>query len=299
MQSRNKLWFGTIQKMQWIRTPNAGANMSPSSWNSGGVLLNGQGYERHSWGSHREYTFSWPDSSSREEAALMQAYRNGTYGRGLIYFIDPLIYDQNILPARWADPSMAIGDEGVPIVRGVYPEGVVTPNASVNQLPIRSAYYNLNTIAPGYRSDGETLFVPIPSGYSLHLGTIYQATGTASVFVTSVDKAGNNGSTVAVPPVASNAGVITPHVYTGGAGVRVWVGKGEGGSASITLSAMIARLFESDKTPPTDFSRGPWTSGLGHSGCRFVGNPTYVAHTGIKGGRIGYAATLKEVGEQI
>lgn len=299
MADRCGLWFGTMQRMQWVRTPNAGADMSPVSWGAGGTFLNGGGYQRNAWSSHREYTFEWPDSSSREAAALMQAYRNGTYGRGLIYFIDPLIYDQNILPARWADPSMAIGDEGSPLVYGVYPEGVITSGSGVNNLPVRSAYYNLNEIAPGYRSDHETVFIPIPEGYTLYLGSMHQTTGSGGVFVTSVSGAGNNGATAALTPVPNSASNIVPEQFSGGAGVRIWVGKSAAGSASVTLTAMTARLFKTWVTPPPTFLSGPWTPGLGHSGCRFVGNPTYVANNGINGGRIGYAATFKEVGDWV
>lgn len=299
MRDRCGLWFGTVERMQWVRTPNAGADMSPTSWGAGGTFLDGGGYQRNAWSSHREYTFEWPDSSSREAAALMQAYRNGTYGRGLIYFIDPLIYDWNILPARWADPSMAIGDEGAPLVRGVYPEGVVTSNASVNQLPVRSAYYNLNDVAAGFRGDEETLFVPIPLGYTLYLGSMHQTTGSGGVFVTPVSQAGNNGPAILLGPVPNNASQIVSQGFSGGAGVRIWVGKSAAGAASVTLTAMTARLYRTGKTPPPTFISGPWKTGLGHSGCRFVGNPTYVANNGRNGGRIGYAATFKEVGDWV
>ena len=43
---------------------------------------------------------------------------------------------------------------------------------------------------------------------------------------------------------------------------------------------------------------GPaWLPGSGNSGCKFVGNPTWIANSGVNGGQIGYAATLKEVGD--
>ncbi|HLS01353.1 MAG TPA: hypothetical protein VK054_05130, partial [Beutenbergiaceae bacterium] len=43
---------------------------------------------------------------------------------------------------------------------------------------------------------------------------------------------------------------------------------------------------------------GPlWLTGTGNSGCKIVGNPTWVANSGVNGGQIGYAATLKEVGD--
>src|SRR5690625_875381 len=45
-------------------------------------------------------------------------------------------------------------------------------------------------------------------------------------------------------------------------------------------------------------TEGPkWLPGSGNSGCKFVGNPTWIANSGVNGGQIGYAATLKEVGD--
>lgn len=297
MSNREKFWFGTETRAGFITTPLQGADMSPQSWSADWTYLNGGGGVRHAWGNHKEYTFEWPESSSRQMAMLMQSYRNGTYGRGLIYFIDPLIYDMNILPARWADPSMAIADEGAPLVNGVYPEGVVTSGGDVNNLPVTSAYYYLDDTLPGYRTTAETLFIPIPTGYTLYLGVMYTATGAGVVCATPVDASGNNGVETTLTQVANNATNIVPDTFSGGAGVRLWVGKNYATAASVTISAMTARLYPTGSTPPASFTSGPWIGGMGHSGCRFVGNPTWIANSGYQGGRIGYAATFKEVGD--
>ena len=42
-----------------------------------------------------------------------------------------------------------------------------------------------------------------------------------------------------------------------------------------------------------------WIGGQGHSGCRFSGMPSYVNNGPIAGGRIGFAASFKEVGTWI
>lgn len=44
---------------------------------------------------------------------------------------------------------------------------------------------------------------------------------------------------------------------------------------------------------------GPWIGGQGHSGCRFVGVPTYVSNSPYAGGRIGFAASFTEVGSWV
>lgn len=157
---RRNLWFGTVDKMGWVATPNRGADVSPEGWNEGGSLLNGGAYQLNSFNSAKNYVFEWPESSSREAAQLMKSYADGTYGRGLIYFVDPLCYTTNILPAMWADPSMAVGEETNTLVPGVTPTGIPSTGSDDLNLPVKSAYYNLanvgalaeEVVTPRYRN---------------------------------------------------------------------------------------------------------------------------------------------------
>lgn len=292
--SRCGFWFGTEERMGFIPTPLSGADMSPSGWEAEGDLLNGGAYVRQSWGTHKEYTFEWPQSSSRQMAQLMKSYRDGSFGRGLIYFIDPLIYDLNILPARWADPSMVIGSEGSSQVYGVEPEGVTTSGGMLNGLPVASAYYDLNNVTAGYRDDRDTVFVPIPEGYTLYLGAFHQSTGSGGVFATRVNSNGTLGADTALTMMDNSDTFALPDTFTGGRGVRLWIGKSSTGSASVTVAGIVARLYKTGTSPVV---HGPWSGGMGHSGCRFAGAPTYIANSGVEGGRIGYAASFTEVGD--
>ena len=292
----SQMWFGTEQYSQFIDAPVRGADVSSRGWDAGGGLLNGGAYQRNSWGSHKEYIFEWRESSTLDKSQLMKNYRDGIYGRGLLYFIDPATYDKNILPARWAAPQMAVGDEGAPLVYGVYPEEVVTSGFPTNEIPAQSAYYNLASIASGYRGADDTLFVPVPTGMTLYLGAMYQSTGSGGVYASPVT-GGVTGTAVALTPVGNVDTVILPDTFSGIDGVRLWVGKGSAGASSVTGAALIARLYRSDRTPPASFTQGPWVGGMGHSGCRFVGVPTLTRNTGIRGGTAGYAATFVEVGD--
>lgn len=292
IQSQRKaLWFGTEERMGWFATPNQGADSSPSGWAAGGTLLNGGGYEFASWGSHKTYTYEWPASSAPEVAQLMKSYRDGSFGRGLIYFIDPLAYTTNILPALWADPSMAVGGEGPSIVPGVEPEGVPTSGGGSNFLPTSSAYFS--AVPAGDASDvARTVFIPIPEGFVLHMGAFYS--GSAEICVSPVTSSGALQPAVPLTPLAPNATNIAPDTFTGGRGVRLWVR----GPGDLTATALIARLVKVGATPGAvaRITRGPWIGGQGHSGCRFQGAPTYVTNNPIAGGRIGFAATFREVG---
>lgn len=522
-QSRAALWFGThAGGMRWMPTPLSGAEMSPEGWESGGTLLNGGGYQQNSFGSHKTYTFEWPSSSSREAAAKMKAYADGTYGRGLIYFVDPLIYDQNVLPAQWADPSMVLDYEGAshvygedPTGAGVYrdtivsswtgpansspsiqsasgvevrrnivtnpafstntsgwsalfgggaagtlirtaggmPAGVAgaygnltlttagtwwragtdtpvgsvtpgetytlsgwirgktatdgrllivwrdaaggavsevsTPNLSVsgtwtrysltavapagasyartqfgrtggaagdwlhvtgalfersttvgdyfdggtppfvvplpsaplveNNLPDRKTRYDLSYITSGFRGEEDAVFVPIPEGYSLLLGAVYTSTGPGGIFASWQDSNGVIQSAQRLTEVTgASVNNLLPDVAINGEGVWLWIGKSASGAASVTVTAMIARLVKTSDLDTgtvygdgfygefayggalpyrvTKLFNGPWQSGMGHSGCRFIGKPTYIANNGVNGGQVSYAASFREVG---
>lgn len=255
--NRDNFWFGTIQHSEFIRTPNRGADSSPESWGVEGTLLNGGGYGVHSWGSHKKYTYEWPSFSSRQAAQKMKSYRDGTYGRGLLYFIEPTIYTTNLFPARWADPSMTLGNEGVQLIRDVKMTAVPTPSASANDLPITSVEYDLFNVTPGFRGESEAVFIPIPEGHTLFLGGIYTYAGTGGVFFSKQLRSGGVGAPERVQVVApTDPGVAPQQVpwQSNLAGVWVWFGKDVAGTGELTVTALTARLLKTSDA----VVYGPW-----------------------------------------
>lgn len=319
--SRKTMWFDVEGGWAgWFKTPNRGADGSPVGWGVDGTLLNGGGYAHNSFGSHKRYQYAWPDSSTRQEAQFMKSLADGTYGRGLIHFIEPTLYDQNILPARVADPSMAIDNEGASLVYGYNPTAVATTDWQTNLLPITSALYDLTNVTPGYRGTPDSVYVPIPEGYTLYLGAFYSATGSGGIFTRNVLADGREESDVLLNPIDPNSSVIAVDTFSGVRGIRLWLGKYSTGAASVTATALIARLIRTDRIliedagyaegryglepyggvlTPTHIDSGPWVGGMGHSGCRFVGKPTFVSNTGVNGGQVGFAATFQEVGSWV
>lgn len=298
---RNGLWFGTEERMGWFQTPLAGADVSPSGLSVDGTLINGGGYVYSSVGSHKRYTYEWSGSSAREVAQKMKSYADGSYGRGLIYFIDPLTYDTNVLPARLADPSMALGYEGGTLVYGIDPTEVPATSATPMELPVTAANYNLASAHVGFDKDKGAVFVPIPEGYTLLLGAFYTNTGSGGVYVTKQLSSKVTTTTQKLTPLATSSTVATNTAISGVAGVWVWVGKSSAGDASVTLNGIIGRLIPSEKNTPGDpvlaqLETGHWVGGQGHSGCKFLGKPTYVENAGINGGMVGFAASFVEVG---
>lgn len=294
---RNNLFFGTLDKMDWFPTPLSGAEVSPSGWGADGTLLNGGGFALNSFGSHKRYIFEWPQSSSREVSQLMKSYADGTYGRGLIYFVDPLIYDTNTLPAMWADPSMGIGYEGSSLVYGLEASAIPTNGWAQNNLPVQSAYYDLQSVATGWRGTEHAVFLPIPEGYNLALGSFHSQSGAGEVFYREQATNGALGAISVLSGMSNSSSVVVDTVVPGSGirGVWLYVGKSAPGAGSVTMTAMTARLFRSNRSI-SEVEAGPWIGGQGHSGCRFVGKPTYINNTGVDGGQVSFAASFVEVG---
>jgi len=257
--------------MGWFPTPNRSPDLSPSGWADGGTLLNGGGFQLNSFGSHKEYIFEWPQSSQMRYAQLMKSYADGSFGRGLIYFLDPLIYTKNVLPAMWADPSMGVGYEGSSLVYGVDPTALPTSNWETNELPIKSAYYDLGSIATGWRGKEDAVFIPVPEGYTFSFGSIHSQTGQGRVYYRTQSKAGALGTVTEVTPLPTNTAALVNTFVSGVdlAGVWLFIGKAAAGAGSVTLSAMTGRLLPSVKAVVAPVATNLFTNP------RLAGNGTY------------------------
>lgn len=295
-------WFGTEERMMWFPSPLRGAGSNPSGWSASGTTLQGGGWATHSWDTHKEYSYEWNEASSPRVAQLMKSYRDGTFGRGLLYFLDPSAYEVNILPARWADPSMALNDESPALLYGVEPSPVTTSGGEQNMLPVQSATYAITTTAASTPAVDDSIFIPIPTGYTLHLGAFYTYTGTAGIWATPVNANGTLGTAVRLAPLANNSSTVSGNTFSGSIrGVRLWLGRSSSATSSLTVAAMSARLVKSTLSAPQAaiVMQGPWLGGQGHSGARFLQPPTYITNSSNSGGRVGFAATFIEVGSWV
>lgn len=302
MADRNKgFYFGTVDHMQWFKTPLQGADSSPQAWGANGTLLNGGGWAVNSFGSHKRYSYEWGQSSSPEVAQRMKSYYDGSYGRGLLHFVSCDIFETNVLPAHWADPSMALDYEAPSHVYGVEPKAVVTPNASNLDLPVRSVEYNMSG-TPTSPAVGSTVFIPIPEGYTLYIGAFYTSTdSTSGVYAIPVTNAGVDGNPVLLEKQSNSGSLLFANNYFSNIrGIRLWVGR-TAGSGCVTMSALIGRLLPQpyNDATYTRLSRGKWVGGQGNSGCRFAQPPTYITNSGYGGGRIGFSASFIEVGSHV
>lgn len=286
--NRDKMWFGTENYQTWIETPQSGADVSPTGHGTSGTNLQGGGFVRNSWDSHKTFQFSWGDSADLALASLIHSFRNGTYGRGLLYFHDPMYYGQNILPARWADPSMAVNYEAQPLIRGVWPRATFT-GANPHRLPVQTAVYD---VPAGYTSEAadDELYIPIPPGFGLWVGAVHTSSSpSAGIYLRMLS------GVSALPTTATSAPQLLPFYVPPGTAPWARLGLRNSGVSTHTLSiaGMIARLV-----PPGEIvdQGGPWVAGQGHSGCEFRGSPTLINYNGVNGGQVGLACTLEETG---
>lgn len=282
MIERSKMWFGTKGHMEWIKTPLSSADVSPAGYSANLDLLNGGELIRTSRASHRVFQFSWSNASARVEAQRMQNYYAGTFGRGLLYFIDPLTYGFNVLPPYVADPSMGNDYEGPQLVPNVDPTTIASPYA-LSGLPVNGAKY---TIPTSFDNNNPVKFwVPIPIGFKLEVCAWFASTSTtAGVFCEQTDASGNSISTSLL---ANNT---VTEVNTRGA--NIYVGRTGTAAADVSLYGITAVLVQETMDTPVV----AWSGGMGHSGCRFSGAPTLVNYNGVNGGQVGFSAELVETG---
>lgn len=281
------MWFGTFHHSEWIDCPQVGSDLSPRSWGTGGTFLSGGGFEVSAPDAHREFSLSWSAASSIPDAARMQAFRDGAYSMtpgDLFYFHDPLSYAVNILPKRWAQPSL--------MARTKRPWATAeVPGPGVRGLPLTGAHIKAGTTDPTEPGPG-VLWVPIPVGYTLDIGVNQVAAFNSGAMFRTVR---NDGliSTVdqfAGDTIRSQAGSSNTN---GTRGLLLFF-KGE-----FDVFGIRATLRRTGDPKYADFQdiSWAWHSGMGHSGCRFSGAPTYVPTNGVNGGMASYSAMLREVGD--
>lgn len=279
------MWFGTFHHAEWIECPAVGSDLPARTWGAGGDYLSGGAYEVSAPDAYREYSFAWHDASTIPEMARMNAYRDGAYSKApgdLFYFHDPLSYAVNILPKRWAQPSL-MARTGRPWATGE------VPGPGVRGLPLTGAHIKAGTTDPTEPGPG-VLFIPVPEGMRMRIAVNQLRISGDGFCVRRINLDGSPGGVVNFSSDVASA--VDGDTYRG---ALVYF-KGES-----NVFGARAVLYPINGSTPTDFkdSSWAWHSGMGHSGCRFVGAPTYMPTNGVAGGMASYAVTLREVGDWI
>lgn len=298
------MWFGTQDYATWIQTPQRGADVSARGWGESGSFLNGGAFAFNSYNTHKEFDFSWRTTSNRKEAQTLMSFYSGTFGRGKLYFLDPLTMKTNVLPARWADPSITCDFEGESLVPGIDPLRVSQTDTDRLQLPVTAAQYRFNSHTQGDPRD-VGVFIPLPPGYSAIIWAVSSSTSDAKIQVGRVSQGGSVTPSGFVPDAApsditvNSSGAAAVSAAPGVIGAQVWLGGDTPGglvTGTLTVNAIGVEVISPEEslnylTRP----RNHWYGGQGNEGVRFLQPPTYINNTGRDGGQVEFAASFTEV----
>lgn len=262
------VWFGTANRMSWVPAPLSGVDRSITKWRASGQFLNGGAWARSSASGSRKHVFTWP-AMTGAEVRQISTYFEGTYGRGLLYYVDPFAQGVNLFPQWLAVPSLACDD--APVLYGTaIPTEVATP-ANTYSYPTKGAQY---TVAG---ASAVSYTFPVPPSMTVNVGFHGTVTGTAALKI--------NGT--ALTPLAVTTATLTNFTYTA---------PSTGGWATLTMDGTgtltAYGLHMSIGTAPT----GDFVKGEGFTGLRLVEDPQITGYSAGGLDRQAISATLQEVG---
>lgn len=277
------MFFGNQYKMRKVPMPAINAGIGQEKWSTSGTFLNGGGYVRASTTGHKVYQFSWPPMSAAD-ARLFLDFANGIYGPGPFYFTDPFAMSTNMMSALWSAPWLMESTSGVSgsssMLRGQTGNIFTTP-ANPKDLPPYYMNYFLGTSA-----ERQVFVIPVPPGYTLHLGV--HGVGTPMQYTW------NGGASTAIPMIGASSPALTNTTVNGGTnGGLVRLSLAPTTASSTAIYGIMAQALPTGSPAPT----GPWISGQGATGVEFDGPAQVTGYSAPQGiDRQGITATLREVG---
>lgn len=293
MSAQSRTWFGTRGYEQWIPTPAINPDYSRSGYSTSDQYLNGFAGVRESKNAHNVYILSWTPTKTRDAIRVITDFADGVYdpddGINLIYWIDPMAADKNVLCQAWATPSLG-SEDGVSLITD--PNGVGRPKAvpmppNSLQYPARAAQYTL-------KADSVTLeqYIPIPPNHSAWVGIHGDSAAQDLLEVQRVNGSSIVGSVV-VPTVldaTDNVRVNTEFSSADSSGIVLQFATVASDEVFVLYGLMV-QILPIGQAPEV----GGFISGQGHSGCQFVGKPSKTPYS-AKLDRVGATARLTETG---
>lgn len=289
---RRRMWFGTRGYETWVPTPAINPTYERSGFTARADYVGGGAGIRSSKNAHNIYVLSWPPTKTRDEARLITDFADGIYDRedgvNLIYWIDPMARDKNVLSQAWATPSLATED-APSLITDAYgfgrPESVPMP-ANAFRYPARAARYKQTP-----ESITKEQYIPIPPGFSAWVG-IHGAPDAAGRFYA---QPVNGFATVAAPvdlPVTGTTSALVDTEFSSAASSGIVLGiHPTVSTVQFTLYGLIVQILPQGQAPIP----GNWISGQGHSGCQFQGSPSKTPYS-AKLDRVALTARLEETG---
>lgn len=188
-------------------------------------------------------------------------------------------FDGSSPGADWSGTANA--SESLLFVTRTVPTIEATPSNAYSMPSVR-AVYAVNSIPNAYPTHNNAFgeipyaLIPIPPGYTLHMGVSGSATGSAQVVVHGFVAPGNPASpavTTVLTLLSDTASTRMNASWNGSSYqyVKVFIRRTSSAASTITLTAMSAQLWPTGYSPTLT---GNFIAGQGHRGLKFADNAT-------------------------
>lgn len=276
-----QMWMGMRGYERWVKAPLTGnLDFSRVGWQAQTQYLNGGASMRSSTASHKEYAMAW--RGTRHEMRLISDLSTGMFGTGLIYFIDPVAADKNVLPLQWSFPALAAIDGPVFVGTSARPSTVPTPANSFGY-PVTSVQYAATTTS-------KSIYVPIPPGYTAWFGYAGGTGGAGPIRLTPIVPGNANGTVIIPTMLAVTDPTLINTQIPGGTNIGVVIDWN--GATAAPVAGMMMVILPNGTAPNAQ----TFHSGQGHSGCKFAAKPSMTPYS-VPADSVGLSAKLIETGD--
>lgn len=312
--SSKKMWIGTLYsgnlpgtssstvnaRMSWVPAPDPGMAAGGAGYSELLEFENGGADVVAAAGTHRVYEMDWGvrEASGAQGLDIIRNYSQKLYGPGLIYFADPMVFDQNLLPPAWASPGLI--EQGWKNIYSVTP---TYSNVSTNSYlqPNRKAVFAVTTTAAAVpTAANQVAVIPIPPTHTLHLGFSAAATGTGVIRVRPINADGSYASTTDLTLLTDTSSTRMNATFSGATykAIEIYITRTSSAASTVTITSGMAQLHPTGSSPTLT---GDHIAGAGNTGCRFAEaaipeSYTLVDQSGRPRHLKGLSATLVEVG---
>lgn len=288
---RGKTWFGTRGNELWVPTFTINPAYGRSGFSSTTEGINGLVWVRDSKNAHNTYVLEWTPRK-RDDMRPISDFADGVYDDqddvNLIYWIDKMAADKNVLSQAWAVPVLG-AEDARPLVSDQYERQRPTASAT----PTNAARYPKRAATFTQTSTSVTLeqYIPIPPGFSAWVGVHGDGAAAGRVVIQPVNGYADVGS----PIVPTVLGLVTTRVNTeipsGVASGIVLKFAATVSPVTFTLYGLVVQILPTGQVPEI----GDFISGQGHSGCQFEGKPAKTPYSSALD-RVAMTARLVETG---
>lgn len=290
-----QIWFGIpTKKMQWTPAPLAEAESSRLFFteqikyeNGGGDAIRSRAYQMS-----YNFQFSAPVKGA-EGLSVYNKFASGFYGEGLFHFADPYCFETNLFSAAWASPALIEGDW--PNIYTAEPTFANTSSNSFDQ-PLKTPTWTITGAAATAPAGERNVFtLPVPEGYTLHLGASGSVTGDGKVYYQTIASDGTLGTPTALTLLSATASTrMNASIASSSAvAVRIFLGRSATGASTVSLTSMMAQLWKTGITPTLTGNHIP---GEGHTGLMFTDEAIVENYIYINPPRKALSTNLVEVG---